>query len=75
VGSAAKGIDMADLPLNILTDAGFTADEANSIVEALVKGTDLHIAESNAHSINIDDLPAEKKEALERFTMATAADF
>ena len=65
---------MAELPLNILTDAGFTTEEANSIVEALLKGVDLHGDDANANRINIDDLPPSKKEALERFNMAVAGD-
>ena len=62
---------MADLPLHLLTDAGFTTDEANSIVDALVKGVDLH---TDTHPIKIENLSDEKKEALERFNMAVAAD-
>jgi hypothetical protein len=62
---------MAELPLYLLTDAGFTTEEANSIVDALVQGTDLH---SDDHPIKIENLSTEKKEALERFNMAVAAD-
>ena len=62
---------MADLPLHILTDAGFTTAEANLIVEALVKGVDLH---TDTHPVKIEELSAEKKEALERFNMAVAGD-
>ncbi|WP_328338583.1 hypothetical protein [Micromonospora sp. NBC_00421] len=66
---------MTELPTNILTDAGFTADEADAIVQGLVQGIDLHQDTQRTHSINIDELPPEKKEALERFNMAVAADF
>lgn len=65
---------MAELPTNILTDAGFTPDEADAIVQGLLQGIDLHQDESRTHSIDIDDLPPEKKDALERFNMAGAGD-
>lgn len=60
--------------MNILTDAGFTAAEADSIVRGLVHGVDLHQDEQQTHAVNIDELSAEKKDALERFNMAVAAD-
>jgi hypothetical protein len=60
---------MAELPTDILTDAGFTAEEAEAVVQGLVQGIDLH-----RDPINIDELPPVKKDALERFTMAVAAD-
>ncbi len=56
--------------MNILTDAGFTHEEAEAIVEALVRGTDLH----DGSQIDIDALPPGKKEALDRFNVAVAAD-
>jgi hypothetical protein len=65
---------MAEIPTHILTDAGFTPDEADSIVQALIEGTDLHQDEQKTHAVNIDDLSVEKKEALEHFNMAVAAD-
>jgi hypothetical protein len=65
---------MAELPTNILTDAGFTSDEADAIVQGLLKGTDLHQDEQRTQSVNIDELSPEKKDALERFNMAVAAD-
>ena len=65
---------MAELPTNILTDAGFTSDEADAIVQGLLNGTDLHQDEQHTHSVNIDKLSPEKKDALERFNMAVAAD-
>jgi hypothetical protein len=65
---------MAELPTNILTDAGFTADEADAIVQGLVQGIDLHQDQQGTHSFNIDELPPAKKEALERFNMAVAGD-
>ena len=65
---------MAELPTNILTDAGFTADEADAIVQGLIQGIDLHQDTQRTHSINIDELSPEKKEALERFNMAVAGD-
>ena len=70
-----KSGGMTELPMNILTDAGFTTDEADAIVEGLVHGIDLHQDAQRTHSINIDELAPEKKEALERFNMAVAADF
>ena len=66
---------MTDLPLHILTDAGFTREEADGIVAALLKGTDLHGEPTNGEPINIDDSPESKKEALEKFNMAVAGDF
>lgn len=60
--------------MNILTDAGFTSDEADAIVQGLLHGIDLHQDKERTHSLNIDELPPEKKEALERFNMAVAAD-
>ena len=65
---------MAELPTHILTDAGFTADEADAVVQGLLQGIDLHQDEQRTHSINIDELPPEKKEALERFNVAVSAD-
>ncbi|WP_405093883.1 hypothetical protein OG767_14495 [Micromonospora sp. NBC_01392] len=65
---------MAELPTHILTDAGFTTDEADAIVKALVAGDNLHGDTNAAEPINIDDLPPEKKEALDRFNLAVAAD-
>ena len=64
---------MAELPMNILTDAGFTTDEADAIVQALLKGVNLHQSGSGG-AVDIDALPPEKQEALERFNMAVAAD-
>jgi hypothetical protein len=65
---------MAELPTNILTDAGFTADEADAVVQGLLQGINLHQDKERTHSINIDELSPEKKEALERFNMAVAGD-
>ena len=65
---------MTDLPLHILTDAGFTKEEADTIVESLVQGVDLHGEPTPESPIDIDNLPLSKKEALERFNMAVAAD-
>ncbi|WP_157408240.1 hypothetical protein [Actinoplanes sp. N902-109] len=62
------------MPLHILTDAGFTREEADAIVDALVKGTDLHGGPTDGSELNIDQLPPAKKDALERFNMAVAAD-
>lgn len=74
MGRIGKLVGMSDLPLHILTDAGFTSQEADSIVDALIKGTDLHAEAAPSHPVNIDDLPTGKKEALERFNLAVAAD-
>ena len=65
---------MTELPTNILTDAGFTAAEADDIVKGLIKGVDLHQDSEKTHAVNIDDLSPEKKEALDRFNMAVAGD-
>ncbi|MEU4570672.1 hypothetical protein [Micromonospora sp. NPDC023956] len=64
---------MNDLPLNILTDAGFTTDEANRIVDRLVQGVDSRTDEG-PDRIDVESLPPEKQEALSRFTLAVAAD-
>lgn len=60
--------------MHILTDAGFTADEADGIVQSLVHGIDLHQDHEEPGFVNIDELPVEKREALERFNKAVAAD-
>ena len=60
--------------MNILTDAGFTTDQANAIVNALVTGKNLHGEPNDDEPINIDDLPPEQKEALDRFNIAVAGD-
>jgi hypothetical protein len=65
---------MTELPLNILTDAGFTTDEAESIVDHLVQGVDTHDERSETDRIDVEALPPEKRAAIERFTLATAAD-
>ncbi|MFL6128384.1 MAG: hypothetical protein ACJ73E_04895 [Mycobacteriales bacterium] len=65
---------MTGLPLHILTDAGFTAAEADSVVRHLLAGVDLHDDRAETDRLDIEALPAEKKEAIERFTMAVAAD-
>ncbi|MFF5172789.1 hypothetical protein ACFY3U_09170 [Micromonospora sp. NPDC000089] len=65
---------MTELPLHILTEAGFTSEEANSIVDALLKGVDLHDGGAGPGSPDIDALSPEKKDALERFNIAVAAD-
>ena len=65
---------MAEIPRNILTDAGFTEDEVDAVVQGLIHGTDLHQETQDSGTINIDELPPEKKDALERFNMAVAGD-
>jgi hypothetical protein len=65
---------MPELPMNILTDAGFTTDEANAVVEALVQGKNLHGEPDDSEPITIEGLSAEKREALDRFNLAVAAD-
>lgn len=65
---------MSDLPLHILTDAGFTTDEANSVVEHLLAGTDEHDDDPATDRIPVESLPEGKREALERFNMAVAGD-
>ncbi|MEU6073328.1 hypothetical protein [Micromonospora sp. NPDC047074] len=66
---------MSDLPLHILTDAGFTTDEADSIVEHLKNGVDTHDGRSETDRIDVESLPPEKKEAIDQFNLAVAADF
>ncbi|WP_229402243.1 hypothetical protein [Micromonospora okii] len=66
---------MTDLPLHILTDAGFTPDEAKSIVDHLIDGVDTHDDRSETNRIDVEALPPEKKAALEKFNLAVAADF
>ncbi|MER7334865.1 MULTISPECIES: hypothetical protein [unclassified Micromonospora] len=66
---------MSELPLHILTDAGFTPDEANSVVDHLIKGVDTHDGKSETDRIDVEALPPEKKEAIDKFNMAVAADF
>jgi len=65
---------MAEIPRNILTDAGFTEGEVDMIIQGLVQGIDLHEDGAGAGAVNIDELSPVKKEALERFNMAVAAD-
>ena len=65
---------MTDLPIEILTDAGFTRAEADSVVRHLLAGVDLHDDDPATDRIDVEALPPEKKEAVERFTMAVAAD-
>ncbi|MEW2378487.1 hypothetical protein AB0883_20600 [Micromonospora sp. NPDC047812] len=66
---------MSELPLHILTDAGFTTDKANSIVNHLVKGVDTHDGRSETDRIDVEALPPEKKAAIDTFNVAVAADF
>lgn len=65
---------MAELPLHILTDAGFTAAEADAVARHLLAGVNLHDDRPETDRIDVEALPAEKKEAIEHFTMAVAAD-
>jgi hypothetical protein len=64
---------MTDLPLNILTDAGFTGAEARSIVDHLVQGVDMHDP-AGPDRLNIEGLPDAKKEAYTRFVEAVTPD-
>ncbi len=64
---------MTDLPLNILTDAGFTGTEARSIVDHLIQGVDMHDP-AGPDRLDIEDLPAAKKEAYTRFVEAVTPD-
>ncbi|MEW2377164.1 hypothetical protein DER29_2375 [Micromonospora sp. M71_S20] len=66
---------MSELPLHILTDAGFTTDEANSIVDHLLKGVDTHDGRGETDRIDVEALPEEKKAAIDKFNLAVAADF
>ncbi|QLQ36693.1 hypothetical protein [Micromonospora robiginosa] len=60
--------------MNILTDAGFTAAEADAVVRGLMQGVDLHQDRPGADAVNIDALSQEKREALDRFNLAVAGD-
>jgi hypothetical protein len=64
---------MADLPLHILTDAGFTDAEAREVVNRLIEGVDTHTP-GEPERIDVESLPPQKQEALTRFTQAVAAD-
>ena len=64
---------MSELPLHILTDAGFTEAESRSIVDHLIQGTDAH-APSGPERIDVEGLPPGQREAYERFVEATTAD-
>jgi hypothetical protein len=64
---------MTDLPVNILTDAGFTEAEARSIVDHLVNGVDMHDP-AVPDRLDIEALPPAKKEAYTRFVETTTAD-
>lgn len=65
---------MKELPLHILTDAGFSTAEADSVVRHLLAGVNLHDDRPETDRIDVEALPPEKKEAFERFSMAVAAD-
>ena len=65
---------MTELPLQILTDAGFTAEEADSVVRHLKAGVNLHDDRPQTDRIDVEALPPEKKDAVDRFTKAVAAD-
>ena len=64
---------MADLPLTILTDAGFTEAEARQVVDHLVKGVDMHDP-AGPDRLNIEALPPAKKDAYTRFVEAVTPD-
>jgi hypothetical protein len=65
---------MSDLPLHLLTDAGFTPAEADSVVQHLINGVEVNDDNSSTNRIDVESLPLQKKEALEAFTLAVAAD-
>jgi hypothetical protein len=65
---------MSELPMHILTDAGFSDAEAQSVVRHLVSGVDLHDGSPETDRLDVESLPQAKKDALEKFTMAVAAD-
>jgi hypothetical protein len=64
---------MADLPLNILTGAGFTDAEAHSIVDHLIQGVDTHDP-AGPDRLDIEALPPAKKDAYTRFVEAVTPD-
>ena len=65
---------MSDLPLHILTDAGFTPAEADSVVQHLINGVEVNDDNSSTNRIDVESLPPQKREAMEAFTLAVAAD-
>jgi hypothetical protein len=64
---------MTDLPLSILTDAGFTEAEAHGIVDHLIQGVDTHNPDG-PDRIDVEALPPAKKDAYTRFVEATTPD-
>ena len=64
---------MANLPLGILTGAGFTEAEAREIADRLIQGVDENNP-AGPDRLNIEELPLIKKEAYEQFVEATTAD-
>ena len=60
--------------MHILTDAGFTPEEADSVVQHLIDGVETHDDNSATNRIDVESLPAPKREAIQNFTLAVAAD-
>lgn len=65
---------MADLPLHLLTDAGFTPEQADAVVRHLKAGVNLHDDRPETDRIDVESLPPEQRAAFDRFTKAVAAD-
>lgn len=65
---------MTELPLHLLTDAGFTHDQANAVVRHLKAGVNLHDDSPETDRLDVESLPPEQRAALDRFTKAVAAD-
>ncbi len=65
---------MTELPLHILTDAGFTSAQADSVVRHLKAGVNLHDDRPETDRIDVESLPLEQRAALDRFTKAVATD-
>ncbi|BCL15916.1 hypothetical protein [Micromonospora sagamiensis] len=59
--------------MDILTDAGFTTDEAKRIVDRLIEGVD-NRTDQGPDRIDVESLSPEKQQALNQFTLAVAAD-
>ena len=63
---------MENLPFDILTDAGFTTDEAHSVAQHLLAGVDLHTDDEKTDPIDLEAMSPGRREAVQRFTMAVA---
>ena len=65
---------MSELPMDILTDAGFTPAQADSVVRHLKAGVNTHDDRPETERLDLESLPPEQRAAIDRFTKAVAAD-